>query len=95
MRHGGGADQTAAPQGPCPLPSRARRTGIESRDEERKKEFVERSLWAAEPREGASEPAVDTCLSPVWNRGGAADFGGSLCYLVWLFTCLTRFLCVG
>ena len=35
------------PQGPCPLPSRARRTGIESRDEERKKGFAERSLWAA------------------------------------------------
>ena len=62
MRHGGGADQTAAPQGPCPLPSRARRTGIESRDEERKKGFAQRSLWAAKPHEGVSELAVDTCL---------------------------------
>ncbi len=29
--------------------------------EERKKRFAERSLWAAQPHEGVSEPAVDTC----------------------------------
>ena len=35
--------------------------------------FAERSLWAAKPHEGASEPAVDTCcLSPVWNTGSFA-----------------------
>ena len=33
MQHGGGTDRTAAPQGPCPLPSTARRTGIGSRDD--------------------------------------------------------------
>ena len=34
----------------------------------RKSCLAERSLWAAEPHEGAGEPAVDTCrLSPVWN----------------------------
>ena len=37
MQHGGGTDRTAAPQGPCPLPSTARRTGIGSRDEKRSK----------------------------------------------------------
>ena len=37
-------------------------TGIESGDEERKKGFAERSLWAAKPHEGVSELAVDTCL---------------------------------
>ena len=33
----------AAPQRPCPLPSNARRAGIESRDEERKQRLAERS----------------------------------------------------
>ena len=36
----------------------------------RKQEGAERGLRAAQPHEGASEPAVDTCcLSPVWNTG--------------------------
>ena len=34
----------------------------------RKSCLAERSLWAAEPHEGAGGQAVDTCrLSPVWN----------------------------
>ena len=44
MRHGGeGGRPNGGPRGPCPLPSRARRTGIESRDEERKQCHAERS----------------------------------------------------
>ena len=78
------ADRMAAPQGSCPLPSSARLTGIESRDdappphgnaaslggEERKQCFAERSLCAAKPHKGVSEPSVDTCcFLPVWNTG--------------------------
>ena len=73
----------AAPQGPCPLPSGARLTGIESRDDDPPPHG--NAAWrgarsgqmsrGAEPseaqlHEGASEPAVDTCcLSPVWKHG--------------------------
>ena len=50
-------------------PPAAWQCGMEG-GEERKKRFAERSLRAALPHEGASEPAVDTCcLSPVWNTG--------------------------
>ena len=35
MRHGRGADQTAAPRRPCPLPGSVRPAGIKSRDDER------------------------------------------------------------
>ena len=38
-----GAAVRSAPQRPCPLPSNARRAGIESRDEERKQRLAERS----------------------------------------------------
>ena len=50
-------------------PPAAWQCGMEG-GEERKKRFAERSLRAALPHEGASEPAADTCcLSPVWNTG--------------------------
>ncbi len=55
VRHEGG-DRTAAPQGPCPLPDSARPAGMESRGEERKKGHAERSLRAAQPREGSCRP---------------------------------------
>ena len=52
----------------------------------RKSCLAERSLWAAEPHEGAGGQAVDTCrLSPVWNTGcftavkGAAHAGAAPC----------------
>lgn len=48
----------AAPQRPCPLPSNASgRTVLRSGSECRGTSL------------GASQPAVDTCLSPVWNTG--------------------------
>ena len=72
----------AAPQGPCPLPGGAGLAGIESRDDDspphghaawrgaRSGRKGSRSLRAALPHEGSSEPAVDTCcLRPVWNTG--------------------------
>ena len=43
-------------------------TGIESGDEERKKGFAERSLWAAQPHEGASKPVVNTCLCQSFRK---------------------------
>ncbi len=50
-------------------PPAAWQCGMEG-GEERKKRFAERSLRAALPHEGASEPAMGTCcLSPVWNTG--------------------------
>ena len=55
---------------PCSLRSHLRRPMRHGGGEERKKRFAERSLRAALPHEGASEPAADTCcLSPVWNTG--------------------------
>ena len=48
------ADRMAAPQGPCPLSGGARLTGIESRDEERKRCHAERSLRAALPPGGSA-----------------------------------------
>ena len=64
MQHGGGTDRTAAPQGPCPLPSTARRTGIGSRDEKRSK--VSRSgafVRLCRPKAPASRPWIHAALS--------------------------------
>ena len=64
MQHGGGTDRTAAPQGPCPLPSTARRTGIGSRDEKRSK--VSRSgafVRLCRPKAPASRPWIHDALS--------------------------------
>ena len=48
--------------------------------EERKQCFAERSLCAALPHKGSSEPAVDTCcLSPVWNTGCLAAMNVAAC----------------
>ena len=69
MQHGGGTDRTAAPQGPCPLPSTARRTGIGSRDEKRSK--VSRSgafVRLRRPKVQACRPWIHAAL-PVWNTG--------------------------
>ena len=62
MRHGGGARSASAAfsaQNTSENEYRQRRLSVTEKS--RKKRFAERSLWAAQPHEGVSEPAVDTC----------------------------------
>ena len=82
MRHGRGADQTAAPRRPCPLPGSVRPAGIKSRDDERpnvSRSAVENGEAARETKrrqplpEGAfhragSETAFTTANVPLKQR---------------------------
>ena len=69
MRHGGGARSASAAfsaQNTSENEYRQRRLSVTEKS--RKKRFAERSLWAAQPHEGASKPVVNTCLCQSFRK---------------------------